>query len=92
MNDHRRDGAQVGALRQIQGDRLVGLVDLGVSGLAIISGNGEGGDQIVRLTRFDDDTPCGTQCIVFRAVCRIIGGYLIGQRPLGHRTRHRIGD
>ena len=44
MNDHRRDSAQVGALRQVQENRLIGLVDLGVPGLAIISGNGEGGN------------------------------------------------
>ena len=90
MNDHWRDGAQVGALRQVQGDRLVGLVDFAITCHATC-GDGEGGNQIVRRARFDDDTPCGTQCIVFRAVCRIIGGYLIGKNPIGHRAGHGVG-
>ena len=90
MGNDRRDGAQVGAPRQIQGDRLVGLVDFAIACHATC-GDGEGGDQIIRRTRFDDDTPCGTQCIVFRAVCRIIGGYLIGKNPIGHRACHGVG-
>ena len=90
MGNDRRDGAQVGAPRQIQGDRLVGLVDFAITCHATC-GDGEGGDQIVRRTRFDDDTPCGAQCIVFRAVCRIIGCYLIGKGTLRNRARHRAG-
>ena len=89
MGNDRRDGAQVGALRQIQGDRLVGLVDFAIACHAT-RGDGEGGNQIVRRARFDDDTPCGAQCIVFRAVCRIIGCYLIGKNPIGHRARHGV--
>ena len=92
MRDNRRDSAQVGALRQVQEDRLSGFVDFGVPGLAILGGNGEGGDQIVRRTRFDEDAPCGAQSAVPGAIGRIIGRYLIGQRSLRHRACHRIGD
>lgn len=81
MRDNRRDSAQVGALRQVQEDRLSGFVDFGVPGLAILGGNGEGGDQIVRRTRFDEDAPCGAQSAVPGAIGRIIGRYLIGRVP-----------
>ena len=59
MGHHRRDSTQARAYRQVQGDGMIRLVDFGISGHAIC-GDGKRGDQIIRHSRFDNDTPCGT--------------------------------